>query len=159
MERAGKSVWAALRRIAKPEKPLDLLAAVWPLMVGSRLAAHTRPVGWNGRRLDVAVDENHWHAQLECLRGPIRAKVNAWWGGPLVREVRFVLPKRSRRAAPSAKPSTKPVPAPVSEAEFEASFQTLLKELEGSLAEVSDEELRELIVRVASKYLARSEKT
>ena len=158
MERASKSVWAALRRIAKPEKPLDLLVAVWPLMVGSRLAAHTRPVGWNGARLDVGVDEGPWQAQLDRLGRPVRAKVNAWWGGNLVREVRFV-PAKRRKQPPAA-----PQPAPAQErgkrpeAAAEDRLRSVLKELEGPLAEISDDKLRELIARVATSYLSKSEK-
>jgi len=158
MEHASKTVWAALRRIAKPEKPLDLLVAVWPLMVGTRLAAHTRPVGWNGARLDVGVDDGPWQAQLERLSRPIRAKVNSWWGGNLVREVRFVASKRKKRSpgtleAPSAPERGKPTDAAV-----EDRLRGVLKELEGPLAEISDDELRELIARVASRYLSKGEK-
>jgi hypothetical protein len=156
MEHASKSVWAALRRIAKPEKPLDLLIAVWPLMVGARLAAHTRPAGWNGSRLDVGVEEGPWQAQVERLSKPIRAKVNAWWGGKLVREVRFVAPKRKKRAAAPPEP---PVPAHGKPAgtEVEDKLREVMKELEQPLAQISDEELRELIARVAASYLEKGE--
>jgi len=156
MEHASKSVWAALRRIAKPEKPLDLLIAVWPLMVGSRLAAHTRPTGWNGSRLDVGVDEGPWQAQVERLSKPIRAKVNAWWGGNLVREVRFVASRRKKRAV-----ATPPPPVPTrgkpAESEVEDKLHAVMKELEQPLSEISDQELRELIARVAASYLGKGE--
>lgn len=156
MEHASKSVWAALRRIAKPEKPLDLLAAVWPLMVGTRLAAHTRPTGWNGSRLDVSVDEGPWQAQVERLSKPIRAKVNAWWGGTLVREVRFVAAKR-RKLAAAAPPPHVPAARKSADAEVEDKLRAVMKELETPLAEISDEELRELIARVAASYLGKGE--
>lgn len=159
MEHASKTVWAALRRIAKPERPLDLLVAVWPLMVGSRLAAHTRPVGWNGARLDVSVDDGPWQAQLERLSRPIRAKVNTWWGGNLVREVRFVASKRKRRTAPPPEPPLALEQAKPSEAAVEDRLRGVLKELEGPLEGISDDELRELIARVASRYLSKSKKT
>jgi hypothetical protein len=156
MERAGKTMWAALRRIARPEKPLDLLVAVWPLMVGVRLAGHTRPVGWNGARLDVGVDEGPWQAQLERLARPLRARVNAWWGGNLVREVRFVAAKKKRsRAAP---PPSASVPSAAPVAAAEEKLRTTLKELEGPLAGISDAELRDLIARVAASYSAKGEK-
>jgi hypothetical protein len=155
MERAGKTVWAALRRIARPEKPLDLLVAVWPLMVGARLAGHTRPVGWNGARLDVGVDEGPWQAQLERLARPLRTKVNAWWGGNLVREVRFVAAKKKRTRA-AAQPET-PAASPAV-AGAEEKLRHALKELEGPLAGISDTELRDLIARVAASYPSKGEK-
>ena len=157
MERASKTVWAALRRIAKPEKPLDLITAVWPLMVGSRLAAHTRPAGWNGSRLDVAVDEGPWQTQVERLSRPILRKVNAWWGGNLVREVRFVSPKRKKRAAAPAEPSPATQPK-AAVGEVESKVRAVLMELEEPLAQITDDELRDLIARVANNYLSRGVK-
>jgi hypothetical protein len=167
MERAGKSLWSALRRVARPEKPLDLLTAVWPLMVGRRLASHTRPVAWVKGRVDVAVDEPEWKSQLESMGKDVRAQVNRWWGSELVREVRFVPEKVKRqtsgRAGHTPSASSKGSRAV---AEQNASMRTpaenklsaALMELEPALKRIADADLRELIARVAGQYLAKQAK-
>ena len=159
MERAGQSLWSALRRVARPEKPLDLLVAVWPLMVGRRLADHTRPVAWSKGRVDVAVDQPEWQNQLESMGKDVRKQVNKWWGSELVREVRFVPEKTSRAAAsrgkgprPAAEPET-PMRTPA-----ENKLSAALKELAPALNGIADADLRELISRVAGQYLAKQAK-
>ena len=164
MERAGQSLWGALRRVARPEKPLDLLAAVWPLMVGRRLALHTRPVALSKGRVDVAVDQPEWQSQLESMGKDVRQQVNKWWGSELVREVRFV-PERAkqqaaRRAAhvpaiASGKAHTaEGQRAPVGDP-MENKLRSALKDLEPALRGIADADLRDLIARVAGQYLGK----
>ncbi|MCL5288639.1 MAG: DUF721 domain-containing protein [Acidobacteria bacterium] len=157
----------ALRRVARPEKPLDLLAAVWPLMVGRRLALHTRPVAWSKGRMDVAVDQPEWHSQLESMSKDVRAQVNRWWGSELVREVRFVA-ERSKRQAPSVAGKSnagglKTRPYGRSDAggtpSEESALRAAVKELEPTLKGIADSDLRELIARVAGQYLGRQGKS
>jgi hypothetical protein len=159
MERAGKSLWSALRRVARPEKPLDLLIAVWPLMVGRRLADHTRPVAWSKGRVDVAVDQPEWQSQLESMGKDVRTQVNKWWGSELVREVRFFPEKMKRPASDRGK-------RPRLTSEQEASAHTpvasklsaALKELEPALNRIADTDLRDLVARVAGQYLVKQAK-
>ena len=177
MERAGQSLRSALRRVARPEKPLDLLAAVWPLLVGRRLAAHTRPVAWSKGCVNVAVDQPQWQNQLESMGKDVRAEVNRWWGSELVREIRFVpdRPKRpeARYSIPKHRDDTrnsKTVTAGQSKrtsaSDKEASRGTsadkklsaALKELEPALNRIADTNLRGLIARVAGQYLGREAK-
>ena len=156
MERAGKSLWSALRRVARPEKPLDLLVAVWPLMVGRRLASHTRPVAWSKGRVDVAVDQPEWHSQLESMGKDVREQVNKWWGSELVREVRFVSEKtkRQRPAAAQGDGARPAEAAGASNRNASASkLSAVMKELAPALNGIADAELRELISRVAGQYL------
>ena len=73
----------AARLVSDPDRrlgPIDMLAAVWPLIVGPRLAEHTRPLAWTAQRLRVGVDPGPWKSQVERMGKPVRAKVNAWWG-------------------------------------------------------------------------------
>ena len=165
MERAGKSLWSALRRVARPEKPLDLLVAVWPLMVGCRLSDHTRPIAWSKGRVDVAVDQPEWQSQLESMGKDVRKQVNKWWGSELVREVRFVPEKAKRHASARAGQRSAAGPGKRSRslAEPEASSRTpaetklgaALKELEPALRGIADADLRDLIARVAGQYLGK----
>ena len=171
MERPANGLWLALRRVAKPERPLDLMLAVWPLMVGRRFATHTRPVAWNKGRVDVEVTNPDWRQELEGLSKSVRSQINRWWGTPLVREVRFLPAWRrtARRARkPAAHPSAKRAgdhaaaggPRSVSQAppalgSAETKLSTALRQLEPVLSGIADEELRDLIGRVAAKYLAK----
>jgi len=164
MESAKKSLWSALRRVAKPEKPLDLLTAVWPLMVGRRLADHTRPVAWSKGRVDVAVDQPEWQSQLESMARDVRKQVNKWWGSELVREVRFV-PEKARRLE-----TRKSIPKDRDEIRnaklspraggtaSESALRAALKKLEPALKGIADADLRELVARVAGQYLAKQGK-
>lgn len=156
MERAGKSLWSALRRVARPDKPLDLLTAVWPLMVGRRLALHTRPVAWRKGRVDVAVDQPEWQGQLESMGKDVRRQVNNWWGSELVREVRFVSEKTKRQPPASVRGKSTRLPEETgasSRTPAENKLSAVLKELEPALNRIEDADLRELISRVAGQYL------
>lgn len=158
MERAGKSLWAALRRVARPERPLDLLAAVWPLMVGQRLAGHTWPVNWKAGRVEVAVRGEEWRKQLEEMREQVRTQINKWWGSELVHEVSFVRARhessRERKGSPGGAGQRKRGASGSTEVKLGAA----LKELEAPLAGIADQELRTLIARVAARYLEKQGK-
>jgi predicted nucleic acid-binding Zn ribbon protein len=158
MERAGQSLWSALRRVARPDKPLDLLVAVWPLMVGRRLADHTRPVAWSKGRVDVAVDQPEWQSQLESMGKDVRKQVNKWWGSELVREVRFVPEKAKRAEIRKSKLEIRnsKVALPAGRTPAENKLRSVLKELEPALKGIADADLRELVARVAGQYLAKS---
>ncbi len=168
MERADKGLWSALRRVAQPEKPLDLLIAVWPLMVGRRLAAHTRPVSWNKGRVHVAVENPEWRRQLEGLGQDVQKQINRWWGTDLVHEVRFVLARSasrstrdSRRASAERSEASRETGAQASSAANRAAADKLsaaLKELEPALRGIADDELRDLIGKVAAQYLGKPSK-
>jgi hypothetical protein len=167
MEHASKALWNALRRVARPERPLDLLAAMWPVLVGQRLAAHTRPVNWNKGRLDIAVSDPEWHQQLASLKGEIKRQVNRWWGTELVSEVRLLEVRANRkpsREAGRGKKAIKPGPSRESARTASAAklasgeFKETLQALEAVLARIPEAELRKLIEQVARKYLARGGK-
>jgi predicted nucleic acid-binding Zn ribbon protein len=79
-----------LRKMKRPEAAVALLAGVWPTVVGSTIAAHTRPVRCSGGCLEVATDGKPWQMQLETMSGEFCAQVNRNWGANLIREIRFV---------------------------------------------------------------------
>ena len=151
MERAGKAVLAALCHVAGTEQPLDFLTALWPLIVGARLAEHTRPVQWRKGALQIAVGDPEWQQQLERMPEALRSRINKWWGAGVVQEVTFVRGKAGSAPVPRTQPKVKPSKArPPKEARVD--------ELKDALRRIRDPEFRNLIERVAGKYLAGSEK-
>jgi hypothetical protein len=163
MEHASKVLWNALRKVARPERPLDLLVAMWPVLVGQRLAAHTQPVNWHKGRVDIEVTDPDWHRQIAGLGDEIRKQINRWWGTELVREVRLIQPKSqksARRALEKTAPK-KPVMSsetaekhPLTQSHAERKLQDAIRDLDTVLVGISDEELRNLIAQVADKYLS-----
>jgi predicted nucleic acid-binding Zn ribbon protein len=97
MERAGEILGPALRRLGKPESALAWLKAMWPSLVGEKLAAHTRPLHFAGGTLDVCADTADWHNEIEGMAEGFRSKINRAWGRSLVHELRF---KRAPRTGP-----------------------------------------------------------
>ena len=148
MERAGKAVLVALRRVVGSEQPLDFLTALWPLIVGARLAEHTRPVEWKKGALQIAVGDREWQQQLEQMPDTLRTRINKWWGADVVEEVTFIRGKAGHQTP--TKPKAKPRKTwPPKEARVE--------ELKEALGRIQDPEVRDLVERVAAKYLASSE--
>lgn len=148
MERAGKAVLAALRRVAGAEQPLDFLTALWPMIVGTRLAEHTRPIQWKKGMLQVAVGDREWQEQLERMPDALRARINQWWGAEVVDTLTFVRGKVARQ--PAAKPIRKRRKTwPPPEAKVE--------ELKEALNRIRDPEFRALVERMAARYLADTE--
>jgi hypothetical protein len=138
-------------------------------MVGRRLAAHTRPVSWGKGRVDVAVENPEWQRQLEGLSQDVQKQVNRWWGIDLVHEVRFVVDRvKSRSAHGTARVTPEDSQAVSREADSQPSsaagrgavhkLSAALEELEPTLRGIADEDLRDLIARVASQYLDKKPK-
>ena len=98
MERAGRLLGRALRRVRRPEAGIAWLSSSWREVVGETLAAHTRPVRCEHGHLEIAADAKEWVAQLQTMEREFCAQINCAWGGDLVRDVTLVAP---RPAAPS----------------------------------------------------------
>jgi predicted nucleic acid-binding Zn ribbon protein len=96
MDRAGNFLGGMLRQLKRPEAAVAWLAGVWPQVVGTTIAAHTRPVRCTAGCLEVATDGKPWQIQLETMRGEFCTQINRTWGGNLVREVKFVAAARPR---------------------------------------------------------------
>jgi hypothetical protein len=150
MERAGKIVLAALRRVAGSEQPVDFLAALWVLIVGARLAEHTRPVQWRKGTLQVAVSDREWQEQLERMPETLRTRINKWWGVDVVDHVTFIRGEQARPSERQAPPKPKP---PTRRPQKQAKVE----ELKDALARIRDPEFRSLVERVAARYLAGPE--
>jgi predicted nucleic acid-binding Zn ribbon protein len=89
MRHAGEILKGALGRLARPEHALDWIQAVWPVVLGARLAARAQPTAWHEGALDVFVRSANWRRELEAMSETLRAELNRAWGGELVRCLRF----------------------------------------------------------------------
>lgn len=101
MNRAGDFLGILIRRINHPDATLAWLQSAWLSVVGPQLASHTRPLRCVNHRLELSADSAPWQSQLSSMEAELRARINAAWGGTLVRELKFV---SSTRCASSALP-------------------------------------------------------
>ena len=67
------------------------LVAVWPEIVGDRLAAATAPAALEGGVLTVSVSDSVWGAQARFLHEEIRTKANAALGSEEIARVQVVV--------------------------------------------------------------------
>lgn len=151
MEHAGKAAWKALKSLSDQDRPLDFLAAVWPLVVGTRMAEFTQPVSWDKGCVVVAVSDLEWLKQLEKMGPDLRRQINKWWGSTEVKEVSFTRARgrsaqerRRSRSTSETPPEKKPGAAP--------KVAVILKDFEKSLGKIGDKDVRSLVARVARKY-------
>ena len=71
--------------------PVGRLAAIWPEVVGERLAQATAPTDLEDGVLTVAVSDSVWGAQARFLHEEIRAKANEALGSDAVRRVQVLV--------------------------------------------------------------------
>jgi predicted nucleic acid-binding Zn ribbon protein len=107
MERAGDFLGRTLRRLKRPEAALSWLSAAWPQIVGTALAARTRPLRCDQGCLEIGINGKAWKKELEDLKPQFTARINQAWGSLLVREIKFVT---APTAPASANGTVKPGP-------------------------------------------------
>lgn len=79
-----------LRSIAKDEEnALRFLDALWPEIVGGRLADRCRPVSLRDKRLTVMVPTATWKKELVGMRSMMIRAVERFWGLQLVETIDF----------------------------------------------------------------------
>ncbi|MDE3170239.1 MAG: DUF721 domain-containing protein [Acidobacteriota bacterium] len=100
MNRAGDFLGNVIRRMKHPDATMAWLESAWPSVVGPQLASHTRPLRCTGDRLEISADSKAWHTQLAGMEADLRARINAAWGGTLVRELKLVPGGAATRALP-----------------------------------------------------------
>ncbi len=107
MERASR----LLRSLPLPADSIsteELAARAWPLAVGRKVAAHSRPVRMVRARLVVEVEDRIWQRQLFALTKQILANLEKTLGRGLVEDIEFVVAPRKRepqRASAMAAPA------------------------------------------------------
>jgi hypothetical protein len=85
--------------------------AAWKHAVGVGLSANAVPICFANGRLEIAVADRIWKAQLESFRTQLIFRLNSILGGPLVRRLEISIdPDRFRPAtkADESTPSTGP---------------------------------------------------
>lgn len=94
MDRAGKLI-RGLKLGAGPLSSEELVRAAWPHAVGSRIAAHARPVSIRqlekGPQLVVEVEDAVWRNQLETMTGQILPRLREIAGRESVQSIEFRL--------------------------------------------------------------------
>jgi predicted nucleic acid-binding Zn ribbon protein len=100
MERARDILEKVVRQIERPEAALAWLTSAWTTIVGKTLAAHTRPIRYQGGYLEVAADGKGWRKQLESMKHEFCARVNQAWGKNLIREIKFIAAKPGPKRVP-----------------------------------------------------------
>jgi predicted nucleic acid-binding Zn ribbon protein len=113
VQHAGEILKGALGKLARREDALEWVRAVWPVVLGSRVAARAQPVAWRDGVLEVDVRSAAWQRELEEMAASLCAELNRAWGGQLVREMRFTSGEAAaptpfiRRGAQRRKPRVK----------------------------------------------------
>ena len=90
MERAGNFLGPVLRRLNQPGAALAWLSSTWPAIVGTALAAHTRPTRCDNHSLELTADGKPWQQEVESMKRELCTRINRAWGGNLVRDVKFI---------------------------------------------------------------------
>ncbi len=89
MEQLGSILPRAIKNQILRRKPpvADVLAPLWPHVVGKLIARHSRPVAFAEGRLTVAVSSEEWAIQLNEMRELVRTKANEFMGRAVVRRI------------------------------------------------------------------------
>jgi hypothetical protein len=103
MERASR----VMGKLTGPIDVDDLARAAWPLAVGKKVAARTRPARMVRTRLIVEVEDIVWKNQLLALSWQILKNLERHLGQGIVEDLEFrVIPaRREAQRAATAQPS------------------------------------------------------
>ena len=94
MQKASEFLGRVIRRLDHPDGAQAWLESSWPRVVGTTLAAHTRPLRCTSGCLEISTDGKAWRNQMEIMKEDFCARINQSWGGNLIRDVKFVVRTR-----------------------------------------------------------------
>ena len=111
MEEIGKILPALFKVQVRRANPrlVEILAPLWPRVAGKPIAQHSRPIAFGFGTLTLATPCPSWAAQLRQMAEELRAEINSFLGGPVVKQLRvqYVLnpdwsqhPELRQRSAP-----------------------------------------------------------
>ena len=91
MEEIGKILPKVLRpQFSRLEPPvIEVLTPLWGQVAGKALAKECRPVAFSAGTLTIGTADPDWAAPLRQMADEIRAHVNKFLGGPVVRLLRI----------------------------------------------------------------------
>jgi hypothetical protein len=100
MEEIGKILSKVLRpQFSRLEPPvIEVLTPLWGQVAGKALAKECRPVAFSAGTLTIATADPDWAAPLTQMSDEIRAHVNKFLGGPVVRLLRIECTQESTRS-------------------------------------------------------------
>ena len=89
---ALRHIIAEFRRSSSWDEELDLrlLQALWPMIVGPKLAAATVVETIQGERVVIRVPDQTWEIQLRAMRSRLLRKMNEHWPSAWIREIGFL---------------------------------------------------------------------
>ncbi len=91
MDEVGKIIPFVFRKQVRRAEPhlLEILAPLWPRIVGRSMAEHSQPAVFESGVLTLTTDCPNWSSQLRQMAEEIRATVNSFLGQPLVKKLRI----------------------------------------------------------------------
>ena len=91
MEQIGKILPKVLRpQFSRLEPPvIEVLTPLWAQVAGRALAKECRPAAFSAQTLTLATTDPGWAVPLRQMADEIRAHVNSFLGGPVVRRIRI----------------------------------------------------------------------
>ncbi len=90
MEEVGKIFPGIFKKHVQCRQPrvVEILAPLWPRVAGKAMARQSRPVAFGAGTLTLATACPSWAAQLRQMAEEIRAEINSFLGGPVVKKLR-----------------------------------------------------------------------
>lgn len=91
MEEIGKILPAVFKRQVRRNDPkvIEILAPLWARVVGKGIALQSRPVAFEAGTLTIVTTCPTWAAQLRQMSEEVRAQVNNYLGGAIVKKLRL----------------------------------------------------------------------
>lgn len=152
MEEIGKILPRILKKQVRCKEPrvIEVLAPLWPRVAGKAIAEQSHPLAFAAGTLTLAAGCSAWAAQLRQMTEEIRAEINSFLGGPVVKKLRI-------RYLPGPYPPESPAPPRGLPPARDAKGQREIPKLEWLDAEAKlDPEVAELVARSFAKYFTRS---
>ncbi len=89
MDEVGKILPAVFKPHVQRGEPAvaEILAPLWPRVVGKAMARQCRPAAFSRGTLTVVAELESWSLQLQQMEKEIRTEINAFLGGPVVRRL------------------------------------------------------------------------
>ena len=146
MEEIGKILPCIFKKHAQRADPqlVEILTPLWPRVAGKAIADHSKPLAFGTGTLTLGTPCPSWAAQLRQMAEEIRAQINSYLGGPVVKKLRVkYVPELAQ---------TKPE---VTRQEFAPSLEVNTPQF-GDREASLDPETARILERSFAKYFSRS---
>ena len=147
MEEIGKILPGVFKRHLRQSDPayVDVLASLWPRLVGKAIAGQSRPLAFEKGTLQIATSCPTWAAQLRQLAEEVRSEINNHLGGPLVKKLLICYQPKAEQTGSSVARTARPA------------FEVLAMEGQVGAARL-EPELSGVLQRSFSKYFSRPDR-